>query len=79
MLFWLDMIIIEKSRLKKILCPKLGDLKFWSHTRISRILKCEIKGSLGSSYLLNHKSYSQANKGLTPYLAGQKYAIRFYD
>ena len=22
---------------------------------------------------------SQANEGLTPYLAGQKYAIRFYD
>ena len=48
----------RKKPTGKILCPKLGDLKFWSHTRISRILKCEIKGSLGSSYLLNHKSYA---------------------
>ena len=24
-------------------------------------------------------TFSQANEGLTPYLAGQKYAIRFYD
>ena len=30
-------------------------------------------------YLVLNSLNSQANEGLTPYLAGQKYAIRFYD